>query len=263
MKRAYVDLHSHLLPGLDDGPAELAESLSMARVCLRDGITDVVATPHHVHGRTRALAPETVRTALERMRAALAREKIGLRLHEGMEVFAEGDVREELERGAVLPLANSRYVLIEFALFVRPDHLEQTLFSLQLAGFIPVVAHFERATYLKGDEDWPMRLAQSDVLLQVNADSLLGEYGSSIRARAWRLLASGAADFVASDAHGAVERPNRLVRAAEEIRDRLGDETSQRLCAQNPGRVLDGVPVAKRELRQENRTPLWRRLMRK
>ena len=199
-----IDLHCHLLHGLDDGPSDLSESLAMARVAVEEGIETIVATPHIREDHPFPL--ELVAERLEELGAALANEAIPLRVLAGGEVaISKAGGLDDATLRAVC-LGNGPYLLVETPYTEATDLLEQTLFDLQVRGFKPLLAHPERGPSFLSDPDRLRALVERGVLCSLTADSLAGRFGETIRKLAVRLVREGLAHDVASDAHDSRRR---------------------------------------------------------
>lgn len=228
-----IDLHSHILPGLDDGAQSLEESLAMARVAVEGGITSMAATPHCREDRT-----QEVYAAWHLLRDALRENRIPLRLFPGMEIFGTRDTARLLREGRLFTLNGSRYPLIEFSF--RSDGEEETwvLNSVCKLGFVPIVAHPERYAYVQKNPALIDRWHRMGCRMQVNRGSLLGRFGPRAQSMGMELVERGFAVLVASDAHS----PKLRTPCLEDVRRLLEREISP-LCARtllldNPRKIL-------------------------
>lgn len=209
-----IDLHSHLLPGLDDGPRTDAEALVMARRARKDGITSVVATPHidHVHGVT---AADVLRAGLA-LRRMLAAAQVEVNVLTGGEVTAmRASELSDSELRAVA-LGSSSWVLLECPLSRTAPALEEAVFALELRGFRVVLAHPERSPQLLGNVERVRELVGRGALCSITGGSLLGRFGSPPKTFCVKLLAEGLVHNVASDAHDDARRPLALAEAVAE-----------------------------------------------
>lgn len=239
-----VDIHAHILPGLDDGADRSRTSLRMAELAAQSGVTDLIATPHsNQRGRFENYASETLTERHLRLQELLRRENIELRLHLGMEVFATGDTAALLRDGKLLTLAGSRYLLVEFGFRDDAYHMERILRDVQDAGAVPILAHPERyrALQVLPDilEDW----VRAGVHLQINKGSLSGYFGREAHRLAVTMLEHDLASFVASDAHRANQRTPALREAYQWISSRYSERLADRLLRRNPQRVLRDEPL--------------------
>lgn len=238
-----IDLHSHILPGIDDGADTFDEAVAMCRQAAREGCNGIVATPHQRHPRWRN---DDVAT-LGRLRRELA-EAVGeeLTIYPGGEVRVDSELLTALEtpgRDGILPLAGSRHLLIEFPRGeIGPDPVE-TVHELVVSGWFPVVAHPELIPWLGQDLHVLERLVELGGRLQLTAMSFTGEFGKTPKAAARALVDEGLGHFVASDCHGTLRRPPGLRRAFDVIADRWDTPTALRLTSENPLAVIEDRPV--------------------
>ena len=237
-----IDIHHHCLPEVDDGPREWDESVAMCRMAADEGIEAIVATPHVLRGRWRT-AP---RAELE-MRIDMLRQKVGSapRLLLGSEYFFAHDVTEVLRAGnAIIPLADSRYILIELASNSVPPMLEQPLYRMQIEGWRPILAHPERNRVLQSRPALMLDLVNRGVRMQITAGSLTGEFGAEARQASELWIRSGYVHFVATDAHNTARRPPRAQAALEAVRTICGERVAQALFDDNPRAVIEnrGLP---------------------
>lgn len=242
-----IDLHAHLLPGVDDGAQTWADTAEMARIAREDGVDTIVITPHLRH----ELWPENTRESLEKLFTIIPEhvsETPSLAL--GAEIRVDSELLEEIDRfphPQVLPLAGSRHLLLEFpSLPIGPDARE-IVHELVVGGWFPVLAHPERIPWLAEDPDLLADLVERGALFQVTAMSVTGDFGTRPHACCAFLLDEGFVHFVASDAHNAITRPPRLSGAFRTIAEGWGEETARKLMQENPAAVLAGRPVEQRK----------------
>lgn len=235
--QSLIDLHCHLLPGIDDGPATLAESLDLARMSAAQGIATIACTPHILPGVfDNDGAGIAAATAL--MQAALDQAGIPIRLVTGADLHIAPDNVSRLRSGQVPPLAGSRYVLLELPHALLPPRLEHALFAMRAAGFVPVLTHPERMGWIERDYGLLRALARAGVPMQITAGSVTGAFGR--RARHWsdRMLDDGIVDLVATDAHGATLRPPCLAEAYGVVAGRIGADEARRIFFDVPEAIL-------------------------
>jgi len=236
-----IDLHSHILPGIDDGARTLDVSLEMAKIAVDDGIRIMACTPHIYPGMYMNDGPgiELARAALQ---AELDQRGLALQLVTGADVHLVPGLLEELRSGAVPTLNGSRYLLLEPSHTTPPPRFEDAVFALVAAGYTPVITHPERLTWVESHYPVFLRLIEQGAWMQITAGALTGVFGQ--RAKYWgeRFLGEGHAHMLASDAHSAGRRKPELSPALEIARRMLGDEEAQRLVVERPRAVLDNLP---------------------
>lgn len=251
-----IDVHCHILPGVDDGPDSLEISLAMAESAMADGITHVVATPH---------SNSTYRFDFARVRGL--RDELQSRIGDGLTLATGCDFHlspENLDalRANPAPFCiNQRdYLLVEFNEYSIPPSMDQTLHGIQLLGLRPVITHPERNAILRLQADRLAKWVRLGCYVQVTAGSLAGVFGPQAQKDAWRWVTEGIVHFVASDAHNTRGRPLKLAPAYALVQQQLGDETARALFVDNPlaafeGRELPFVP----ELADEEAPPRRKR----
>lgn len=239
-----IDLHCHILPGIDDGAKSFEESVLMCRLAADDGCSGMVATPHQRRG-------DWWNTDRDHL-AALADElqdrvPAGFRVYLGGEIHVDSELLSEVEQlpagGGILPLAGSSYLLIEFDMDDTARDAIHLVHELVVAGWRPVLAHPELIPWLAADPGLVERLVSLGALTQVTAMSVTGDFGRRPQADSLGLIEAGLAHFLASDSHGLRRRPPGLSRAAQVIAGRWGEETARRLTTDNPRAVVENRPL--------------------
>jgi protein-tyrosine phosphatase len=229
-----IDLHTHVLPGADDGAADLDESLSMAETAVADGIGTLVATPHADASRPRG----DVGARVLELQAELDARGVALQIVPGAEIALTPDVPRLLADRTLPTLAGSRYALVELPFSVMPPHVDQVLFDLQLAGFVPVLAHVERYRFVQGAlerlQDW----SAHGVILQVNASSLRGDFGPGPRRAAEAVVRSDWPAVLASDSHDSRRRRPELAFAHALVSALADGERAGELLRAGPAAIL-------------------------
>jgi protein-tyrosine phosphatase len=244
-----VDLHCHILPGLDDGADSMETALAMAESAIADGITHVVATPH---------ANSEYRFDFARVRALRdeLQAKIGnrLTLTTGCDFHLSPENLDALRTDAAPFCINQRdYLLVEFNEFSIPPAMDQTLHHIQLLGLRPVITHPERNTILRTQKERLAKWVRLGCHVQLTAGSLTGVFGPTIQKDSWRWIADGMVHIVASDAHNTRGRPLQLRTAFDLVREQWGEQTARALFVENPmaaweGRELPYVPERPSEI---------------
>lgn len=264
-----IDIHAHVLPGLDDGPYTLEEAVKMARLAVRDGVRTVVATPHVASGlfeNSRA----GILAAVEFLREVLGREGVPLEVLPGAEYMLEPDLPRRLAAGELLTLSDmGRHLLVEFPGSSVPPFVDQVLFEILLQGVVPIIAHPERNAEVSRRPELLYRMVERGALAQLTAASVVGEFGRDTAELAAFFLRCGWVHFVASDAHSAGSRPPVLSAAVRVVETVLGEEPGRRITSVNPGCVVRGEviragtpepPVRGRERGRAGRCGFWARL---
>jgi len=249
-----IDLHSHLLPGIDDGAKDLATSLAMARVASSDGITTIACTPHILPGVYNNSGP-AIRRAVAQLAESIAKAGIPITLVTGADVHIAPDLDVQLRDGRALTLNNSRYLLLEPPHHVLPPRLEDLIFGLQAAGYVPILTHPERLSWVEGHYELIRRLVCSSVLMQITAGSVMGRFGRGPCYWAERMLDEGLCHLLATDAHNTEQRAPRMAEARDVVARRLGDDEAINLVLGRPQGILNNLSPA--ELPPLPHTQAW------
>ncbi|MCB2225724.1 MAG: hypothetical protein KQH53_03520 [Desulfarculaceae bacterium] len=235
-----LDLHTHVLPGLDDGAKDWDEALAMCRLAVADGVRLIAATPHWYPAQNPPERSEVL-AKLERLQGMVAAEGLELKLVPGAEVALDAELGEMARQGLLPTLGSGRALLLECPPHTSPRILPELVYSLRLAGLRPVLAHPERTWSGTKDWDWLAGLVEQGCLVQLTGSSLTGDMGSAPKAAAQELVARGLAGLVASDAHSADWRPPTLSAAAAELARLAGDEAARVLTVEAPAALLSGA----------------------
>lgn len=267
-----VDLHHHLLFGVDDGSRSLEQSVAMVQMAMEDGITRIVATPHaddtwtYDRARNQNILQQ-IREALPAQVASRVTLGLGCDFHVTLENTAKAALHPKL-----YTINESEYLLIELPDVGIPARLDEVLYRLRLAGMTPILTHPERNATLQRSPDRLKNWIRSGLLLQVTAGSLTGHFGPTAETMAWELLRSNWVHFLATDAHNLDRRPPHMSSARTLLAQRLGDATAERLCVTNPTAVFDGLPlplqpgpvgIFDQQGDEHEDLPWWRRLLRR
>lgn len=243
-----IDIHSHILPGIDDGARDIFSTIEMARIAWKSGVTDIVATPHcNIPGMFDNYFGEEYKDAYRKAEHVIRKERIPIKLHPGMEVFATYDLPDLLVNGKIMPLNGTRYVLIEFAFDEDPDFADDLLKRVVEVKARPVIAHVERYGFVQDIPqiiyDWRKR----GYVIQVNKGSFLGRFGSRAEECAYRLLRHNLVSIVASDAHSSHMRTPHMKDEYEHLCDMYSQKTVDFLFKKNPGQILKNESIFKIE----------------
>jgi protein-tyrosine phosphatase len=238
-----IDLHCHLLPGIDDGAKDLETSLAMARMACSDGVSTIACTPHILPGVYNNSGP-AIRQAVAQLREELSQAGIPICLVSGADVHIAADLPFQLGDGRALTLNDTRYLLLEPPHSQLPPRLDDLVFGLQAAGFVPILTHPERLSWIEGHYDRIRRLVRNSVLMQITASSLMGRFGRRPRYWAERMLDDGLCHLLATDAHDTKRRPPVLAEARELVAQRLGQDEATHLVSTRPRGILNDLSPA-------------------
>lgn len=239
-----IDIHAHVLPGLDDGAESWDDALTMARLAVKSGVTDLIATPHcGLPGQDPEGRAEQVRDQVYVFREKLTRAEIPLNVYEGMEVFGTEDTDYLLQKGLLTGLNGTRYLLIEFPFeqYARPA--TRILDEVLSLGFCPVVGHPERYLYIQNDPTILNLWMDMGCLFQVNRGSLMGRFGVAAQELSWAMLERGFICAVASDAHSPLMRTTWMKDVYDLLRDETSEDAARLILEERPRQLLLGQTV--------------------
>lgn len=256
-----IDLHSHILPGIDDGAPTLDVALEMAAIAVADGIHTMACTPHIYPGMYMNDGPGIER-ARQALQDTLDQRGLALRLVTGADVHLVPGLLADVRSGAVPTLHGSNYLLLEPSHTTPPPRFEESVFSFVAAGYTPVITHPERLTWVENHYPVFLRLIEQGAWMQVTAGALTGAFGK--RAQYWgeRFLGEGHTHILASDAHSAGRRRPELGPARAIAERLLGKDEAARLVLERPQAILgnrspkDVAPLPSSGKREKN---LWSR----
>jgi len=239
----FNDIHCHCLPGLDDGPATMAESLALCRRLVEEDIATVVATPHQLGRFEGCNESASVREAVRSLNESLRNSDVPLNVVPGGEVRVDERVCQLLRADKILTLADGgRYILLELPYQVFID-IEPLLTEIASMGIHSVISHAERNASLATQHRVLLRWLEHSTHLQITASSLVGDFGLEVQKTAWHFLTSGWVTLVATDAHDIDGRKPRMRAAFERIIARLGKDLAHLVCIENPSRVVNGQDI--------------------
>ena len=219
-----IDLHCHILPGIDDGSKNWEMSLEMAHLAVAEGITHILATPHHMN-RHWINPKQEVITLVDELQERLDEENIPLTIFPGQEVRLHGEILENIQNDDICFIDEmNQYVLIEFPTSSVPDYSERLFFELQSAGITPVIVHPERNHAILKDPSILYEFVSRDILAQVTAASYIGKFGREIEKLSEQLIEADLVHFLASDAHNVTSRKFHMKEAFQKLEKQYGVE---------------------------------------
>lgn len=239
-----VDLHVHILPGLDDGAASMKDALEMADMAVESGVRRLVVTPHsNQRGRFENYCSEELQDVFEEFLNELKREKIQLMVHPGMEIFATEDMAEKIKDGSLMGLNDSSTYLIEFPFDADPYWIGNQLEAVREIKKRPLIAHPERYYCVQEFPGIVYEWIKLGCLTQVNKGSILGRFGRSAGITAELLLENDLVTCIASDAHSPYMRTTYMGDVKEVLEEHFGESVTMRLLKENPERILENKVI--------------------
>ena len=259
-----IDLHSHILPGVDDGAPNLETSLEMARMAVADGIEVMACTPHFMPGLYDNSAAD-IRSRVETLNQHLIAEDIDLALVVGGDAHIRPDFIDCMRDGRILSLHDTRYVLFEPSHVTMPPRLDDLLFNVLMAGFVPILTHPERFRWIEGNYPVFQKLVEAGVWMQVTAGSLTGRFGKRPHYWGQKMLAEGLIHLIATDAHNTTSRPPLMSGAFDVAVQEVGLDEARHLVLTRPQAILENlppervVPLPRLEKPEMTSAPAWKR----
>lgn len=253
----YVDIHCHMLPGVDDGSGSWNESLEMARMAVKDGIDTAILTPHQL-GAFSHNRGEKIRDLTRQFQRLLTDRHIPLTVLPGADVRIDTEMVDGLATGDILSLGDlGKHVLLELPheMYFPLEPVLEQLSALKLTG---ILSHPERNRGILQDPDLVERLVDAGCLMQVTASSLLGSFGGRSAEAAEHWVNRGLVHFLATDAHGSKARRPLLRRAFQRVVELVGSDLATELCCTNPRKVAQGMPIAGGRYSTHAKTPWWK-----
>lgn len=228
-----IDIHSHVLPFVDDGSVDIDSSLEIINQYKKQGVDAVILTPHY-RGKFK-LPTEEILEEFFLFSNRVKESGGGIDLYLGQEIFAGADINDLVENAKVLNLANSKYLLLEFDYSLEEDIAEK-VYELSRRGYHPIVAHMERYAY--ADLMMAVSIKHAGGFIQVNADTILGKCGRVLKKKAKDLLRLGLVDFVASDVH--CDRALLMEKAYKHVKRKFGQKMAENVFYNNAKKIIEG-----------------------
>lgn len=235
-----VDIHSHLIPNVDDGSKSVEETFMLIKEADRAGITDIILTPHYIVNSYEQNA-NTLILLKDKLQQILDKDKINVKLHIGMEVYITDNLIDLLKQNKLLTLANSKYLLMELPLNTNVQYLDMVIFKLIENNIIPIIAHPERYKFVQEDPSKARELIDSGCLIQSNIGSILGIYGKKAKKTIKYLLKNDLINFIATDTHRKNTIYPLLEKGIKKIEKITGKEKAEELTNLNVQKILNNT----------------------
>ena len=234
-----IDLHTHILPGVDDGSGSMEESLTMAEMASYAGTEILVATPHSNQiGRFENYYNRGLADRFKHLEESVKAEDIPLIMVRGMEIFATDDMRERIQRGELISLNASDYYLVEFPFGAAPEWIQARLMDIISLGKIPLIAHPERYYCAQDQPEYIYHWLTMGCLTQMNKGSMFGRFGKHAQELADLMLRYRLVTVISSDAHSPIQRTPHMGEAWDYVADKIGMNWAFRLFERNGERIL-------------------------
>ncbi|OZU88246.1 tyrosine protein phosphatase [Virgibacillus indicus] len=240
-----IDIHSHILPGVDDGAKTEEDSIAMAKAAVDQGITAIVATPHHKNGKYEN-DRQTIMNNVSILSELFAKKDIPLTVIPGQETRINGEMIEDIQNGGLLALNDTKYLFVEFPSGEIPRYSGKMLFDIQVAGYTPVIVHPERNSKIIEDPSKLYDFVRKGALTQVTAASVVGKFGKNIQKFSHQLIEANLTHFIASDAHNTTSRGFCMDVAFHEVKDQFGSDYFY-MFLENSQLLIDNMNVNRME----------------
>ena len=237
-----IDIHSHILPGLDDGARDEKQCMEMLKMAAADGITDIIATPHFHYRRGHA-TPEQICDAAKKAQQLAEEAGLKIRIHTGNELYYTHELLETVKAGEALTMAGSDYVLLEFSPETERRKIKNAVYQFAGEGYYPIIAHMERYQAFQKHPDFVMEILDMGAYYQMNTGSLQGAAGWSVKRFSKKMLDYGMITFLATDTHDMEKRPPVFGKAADWILKKRGEEEASRYFTGNPEMILQNKAI--------------------
>lgn len=246
-----IDIHSHILPGVDDGAQNERESIELARVAVNEGISTIIATPHHKNGLYHN-ERDFIIGQVEQLNNLFEELGIQLQVLPGQEPRINGDFLTDLKEGKLLTLNNTRYIFIELPYSSVPQYTDKLLFDIQVEGYTPIIVHPERNQQLREDPTSLYEFVRNGSLTQVTSGSLIGKFGKETAQFAEEIIDANLAHFLATDVHHVTKRGFHLRESYDKLGKLFGSNLKYTFM-ENTHLLLDNRPVNRYEPMRINR----------
>ena len=233
-----IDIHCHLIPKIDDGSRSIEETFNLINEAKEAGFTDIILTPHYItdYYENKASDINTIKNSLQKI---LDEKNINVQLYAGMEIYICQNLKELIDNGQVMGLANSNYILVEFPLSSKPKYIDDVLFTLQGMGYTVIIAHPERYKAVQEDFDFAINLVDKGCLLQSNYASIVGFYGESAKKVLKKLLKMDMVTFLGTDTHRQGSIYKIMPQIIKKLRKEISDEKLFELTNENPSKIIN------------------------
>lgn len=235
-----IDIHSHILPGIDDGSRSMDESIEILKSAQICGVTDIIVTPHYIAGSKYVTNNNDKKELLSLLKKEIKKKKININLYLGNEVYVENNMLELIEKREISTLHNTKYLLFELPLNYEFNGIEDLIFNLRCKKIIPIIAHPERYSFLKKNPKLIEDLIDAGALFQSNIGSFLGTYGREAKDTVMLFLKHNMITFISSDVH---RRNNNFYKKLNELKEILkkyiDEEEINNLLGENARKILN------------------------
>ncbi len=237
-----IDIHTHILPFIDDGAKDMEESIKIAKNLYEQGIKKVIATPHYIKSDSPP-SKNKVNNLIKKLQNELNKENINLEILPGSEIFLTMDIGNDLQENKIHTLNKTKYILIEFPMNYLPQNLEDSIYNLQVLGYQPIIAHPERYFYVINDYSLVKKWIDLGAYIQINAGSLLGVYGKKIEKTSIKIIENRLAQLIASDTHCQKLKRGKLISGLNKL-EKLTNSKEKNIFIENSRKLIANQKIA-------------------
>jgi protein-tyrosine phosphatase len=230
-----IDIHTHILPNVDDGSDSFEKSLEMLKQAKDQGVTHIVLTPHTILNSSYYLEKNVLQEKFDEFVKQI--EDIGIKVFLGSEIYYTDKSYHKLINNELTTFNNSKYVIVEFPMHEETD-IDEAMYNVRVKGFRPILAHPERYKFLKVDD---VRSIKQNALIQVNSTSILGQHGKKIKKFAFDLIKNDLVDFISSDCHNTTDRNVNLLDAYNIISKKFGKDYADKIFKKNQEKLIKEI----------------------
>lgn len=237
-----IDIHCHLLNGVDDGCRNIIESLTNIKLAEEAGFTDIILTPHFIE-KSYDNSYNDIKPKVEDLQEAVNKNQINIKLHQGNEAYFADNLAELIENNTIAKLAESKYVLFELPLRTKVLNAEDVIYKIKAAGYVPVLAHPERYAFIQKCPNEIKNFVAKGVLIQCNYGSVIGQYGKDAKKTLIKLLKQNLVHFLGTDTHRHGFIYGHFGRVEKEFLKYISKEKFKELCEINPQKILSNTSI--------------------
>ncbi len=229
-----IDIHTHIIPNVDDGSPNLETSIFLIKEQIKQGITDIICTPHFRRGMFET-SKEQIIENFNLLKQEIEKENLNINIYLGQEIYIRrySSLDRIFQENRVFSMNNQKYLLLEFS-YTNEIDISEIVFSCKLKGYVPIIAHIERYEYVGIEE--ANDIVEAGGLIQVNASSVIGKHGGKIKKKVKKLIKNNLVSFIASDIHS--NRKNYMQKAYKYITKKYGEELANNLFFTNASKII-------------------------
>lgn len=233
-----IDIHTHIIPNIDDGSKSVEETFKLINEAKEAGFTDIILTPHYITNYYETPGAE-VKFWTESLQKIVDEKNLGVKLHSGMEIYISEELSELVRNGTVITLANSKYVLIEFPMNTIMRNVDEILFIMRNMGYKVIIAHPERYKCIQENIEYAMQLVEEGCMLQSNYGSIVDMYGKEAKKTLKKLLKMNLVSFLGTDTHKEETIYKVIPKILKNLKKVISEEKLYEITTLNPRKILD------------------------